>query len=185
MKKIVILIGLVLIGTTCLAQPVNFVYLPITDMPLVVASGAASAEYGIMKFEENQLTDAVSSYASTYNKRATYYSGILIISMINNNINKSRNRYLKLKLDNSKLDEIKYYSKRPENDKLLAEINENLDILEKELESQHKMVIYGEKLNLLQNSMLTLTRINRKLDFVRKNIHKSEQAKKVIKMIID
>ncbi len=183
--KIIVILGLVLCSTTTLAQIVSAPNAPVTDLPLTILSGMATGAYGAQVIVEHQLADAVNSYEKIYNKRAQYYVGAtLIIEKINDALDDSSKKLLTLKMDNKDLHETAYYSKRKENNKLLAEVEENLDILIKELNRQEKQVIYGEKLNLLQNTMRTLTRINRKLDVVEKNIQESEHAEEIIKMIM-
>ncbi|UOB16667.1 hypothetical protein [Abyssalbus ytuae] len=184
MKKILIK-GLMLFGITAIAQPVSPIYTPVTDMPLMTMSYTTAGLYGSINAEENRLTNSVDSYATVYNKRAIYYTGASVVAYkIEQSILNSRKKLLELVVDNKNLDKIKYYSKRKKNTQLLEELEEKLDILEKELQGQHKIaVIYGEKLNLLQNTMRTLTQINRELDIVDKNIKESNHLKKIIKMI--
>lgn len=183
MKKI-LLITLVMCVNTARGQ-FSIVNFPNTDLGLSAQSGKASYRYLSLIPTQHCLTRMVNAYGSAYSKRMIYYSGVLIMNQINGELDQSKNRLQRLVLGNDKLDEIKYYSKRKENEKLLAAVEEKLYILEQELDKQDKLVIYGEKLNLLQNTMLTLTRVNRKLDLIEKNIKESEYIKKIIIMLME
>ncbi|MBL3658409.1 hypothetical protein [Fulvivirga sediminis] len=181
MKKLMVIVGFILLTMPALAQPANLIYLPVTDMGLMPQRIAAAALYGSISVAENSLKSSVRSYAKTYNKRALYYAGAIVITKINGSINKSEERLKELIKSNAELDEKKFYSKRIPNNKLLKGLEESLYILKQEMLKQHKLVIYGEKLNLLQNTMRTLTEINRRLDIVENNISDSADKKHIIK----
>lgn len=192
MKKIIYGI-LLLVGnlSQIIAQgPPVPIYTPIiTDAVVAGLTGTATANYGLINTEETLVLKVVNDYKATYNKRATYLgTGVSIVNIfindqINSKVDDTKKRYDKLKVENEKLNKVKFYSKKKKNLKLIRELDLQITILEEELKDKSKSGIIGEKINLYQNAMRTLAPINRKLDTLESNINKSNSFKKIIKMI--
>lgn len=190
MKCVLIFLAIALISTNkVLAQappiPVSANLAPVTDLGSYTGSLTANGNYIGLNVNEGVLGTSVRNYVSVYNERTKYYAGILIVHKINNEIEKVEDRYKELSEENEELHMFLHYSKRKENEKKMEEISQQILTLKDELKDQYNMVILGEKVNLYQNVMRTLTPIRRKLDTLEGNINRSNLLKELIETIKD
>jgi len=126
------------------------------------------------------------AFVREFEKRALYYPGTLVMhnqNMIGKKVTAVEDRISDLSTDNMNLSFL-YYSKRKENAKLLDAIKEEFEIIKAELSTSSTTVVMGEKLNLYQDVMMTLTRTNRQLDIVESNIGGSKHTKRVVEQYL-
>ena len=173
MKTKILSCILTLIGVSVLnAQQFPF----LTDPGSLAGSGAALALYKRLDDEDKKNRDKMKAFGVDYIKRQVYFMGfsLAVGERITNEIEASVTRYNSLKNRNSSLSLLNY-SKKKENTKMLALIETMLNNIQREARNQKGVfVIYGEKMNLLQNMMESLEEINRVLDVVEDNIEQTK-----------
>ncbi|WP_405208496.1 hypothetical protein [Aquimarina sp. LLG6339-5] len=147
----------------------------LTDKPSLLGSGISSGLYSSSATAERNNLRRMAAFEIDYAKRLVYLATSSVISnKIRNEITLSFNRYSDLKQRNESLSLLNY-SKKKENQKILGVIEDMLVNAQKALISQSSInVIYGEKLNLFQNTMSSLTEIHRTMDVVEDNIEQSK-----------
>ncbi|GAA0716343.1 hypothetical protein GCM10009430_11960 [Aquimarina litoralis] len=147
----------------------------LTDPGSLTGSGVSTGLYSGSTTAERNTLRRVSGFNVDYGKRLTYLVTSAVISnKIRDEISVSFNRYYDLKRRNESLSFFNY-SKRKENQKMLKFIEKMLNNTQKALLAQSSInVIYGEKLNLFQNTMKSLTEIHRSMDIVEDNIDRSK-----------
>jgi len=155
----------------------------LTDPASVGLSGTAAIVYGTAIPIETTHAPVLKNYVKEYNKRGKYYGGALYISEINDELEEAKQRLKDLEAENNTLYKVLYYSKRMKNDRLLESAQLRFEILEEELKTQETTTLLSEKMNLYENTMRTLTRINRSLDTIQSNINDSKYREKMIKMM--
>ncbi len=175
MKKIILLV-VMLNTTTMFSQEYPF----LTDFLLVgsiLGSAVATVEYYELKEADRKLIKDINSFNAKYSKRAIYLVGasIILAGEINREIDDAQRRYHLLKGKNSSLPFF-IYSKKRHNTQTLELINEMLDNLQNELKKQNPrgVALYGEKINLHQNTMESLSNIHRLMDSVEDKIEQSK-----------
>ncbi len=172
MKKIIFLIFL-LQKITAFSQ---------VDVGSNGGSTAITIQYGSrLALDKFFLQNIVSRLSLRYAKRLPYIeTSRLIVVKIQQEIIDTRNRYTALKNDNNRLTFFSY-SKKKTNTKTLDIINGMLSNLESELSKQKSFnVLYGEKLNLYQNTMESLFQIHRLMDAVEDAVGQSRLLKTLI-----
>lgn len=139
-------------------------------------SVAITAQYGsLFALDKFALEKIVSRLSLSYAERLPYLeSSRLIVIKIKQEIIDTRSRYTALKNDNNRLTFFSY-SKKKTNTKTLDIINSMLSNIENELNKQESIhVLYGEKLNLYQNTMESFFQIHRLMDTVEDAIGQSK-----------
>lgn len=147
----------------------------LTDHPSRIGSFGAFILYKQLENEDKKNRDKIEAFRFDYIKRQAYFLGLskAITNRISNEINASFVRYNQLETRNSSLS-ILSYSRKKENTKMLSFIEKMLTTMQREANTQQSvLVIYGERMNLLQNMMESLIEIHRVLDVVEDNIEQT------------
>ncbi|MBL0683431.1 hypothetical protein [Aquimarina mytili] len=138
-------------------------------------SSAATFQYMILGNADRNLTRQVNRFTIQYSKRIPYLMlSSSLTKKINTQIDTAIRRYNFLVSRNNSLVFFRYSRKR-NNAKALTIIKKMLDNLERELNKQNSIgVIHGEKLNLYQNAMKSLSKIHRLMDIIEDNVAQSK-----------
>ncbi len=169
--KTIILIICLLQGVACFSQHFPFV----TDPGSLAGSGGAAILYSSIRRNDRRLVTEINNFNKKYAQRTAYLvgSGAVISAKLNNELNETRQRYNHLVSRNNSLVFFSY-SKKRNNKKILATINQMITNIDKELKTQVSInVLYGEKLNLYQNTMDSFSDIHQLMDLVEDRVEQS------------
>lgn len=165
-------IGLLFCTAILSAQQFPF----LTDPGSLAGSGASAGLYVGLNNKDKDNMRKMNAFQKDYVKRQVYFIGsaAVITNKINADIVTAFDRYNRLRSRNKSLT-LFSHSKKKNNTKLLDLIRDMLTNMQKEMLTQKSNhVIYGEKLNLLQNTMQSLSEIHRMMDTVEDNIEKTK-----------
>ncbi len=158
------------------SQFVSTVPFVFTDPGSFTGSGTHAATYEFaLKNSEKDTKKEIKEYNEQYNRRMKYYLLTLgngIVTKIDNKIKKVLNRLDILEEKNKKLSFLNYSRKKKSRNELRS-LKTMLNNIRNNYQNKHIGSIYGEKLNLYENLMKSLTKINRMLDEVERDIDKS------------
>jgi hypothetical protein len=172
--KTTLIYGLCLVIGTTLLQAQQFPFL--SDPGSMTGSGAALALYKQLDEEDKKNKDKMEDFRKDYVKRQIYFMGTAfpVKNAIAGELDESFSRYDALKIRNNKLSFLSY-SKKKDNTKMLNLVDKMLRNLQNEVRNQKTVfVIYGEKINLLQNVMTALIDVHRILDVVEDNLEQTK-----------
>jgi len=154
----------------------------IADLANAAASTALAGVYGgAVLTTQSLLNSEIKNFRKQWDNRGTYLGGeVFERSHIYPKLDDFESRLSELEEENMNLSAF-VYSKKDENTKLLLVVREEFDILNSEIKDRsHLVVVLGEKINLYQNMMRTITRLNRQLDVVEGNIGGSNAKEKLV-----
>ncbi|OEK07359.1 hypothetical protein A8C32_18150 [Flavivirga aquatica] len=151
------------------------------QFPVLVDPGSMTGSvlswslYSMLSTEDKNNRKKIIAFKKDLAKRHLYLvEGAIVVNKINREISNCKERYRQLEHRNKSLSFLSY-SKKKINNKMLNLVNVMLENINKGLKNQRALeVLYGEKLNLLQNTMKSLTEIYRVLDVVEDNIEKTK-----------
>ncbi len=148
----------------------------LTDPGSFSGSGVAIGFYEALDASDKNNRTRMIEFEKDYVKRQLYFMGasLAVGTRINSEMAAAFSRYDSLKTRNSSLTQFSY-SKKKDNTKMLNMIEIMLNSMQREmLTHKNVFVIYGEKINLLQNMMKSLIEIQRVMDIVEDNLEKTK-----------
>jgi len=162
----------------------------LTDIPSSGGSTSNLLKYGDLKRREDEIQDELEKFKRDYLQRLIYLETatssfvtdyIDLKSKINTEIQNTLVHHTRVNTENEKLSSVFAYSEKKDNRKKLAVILKMINTMQKELSNQVSFnVVYGEKLNLYQNTNHSLTEISRLLDAIENNIERSKLINKIL-----
>jgi hypothetical protein len=148
----------------------------ITDNPSLQGSYSSLVAYTLVKTADNNLKSKVNQFNANYGQRSIYLTAPLIGKIaadINSEMAGVRQRFQVIQERNSNLGLYQYGVKK-KNSRLLAIVDSIILNLKNALDGQwNTNVKLGEKMNLYQNVMASINKIQRQLDVIEDTIDRS------------
>ncbi len=181
MKNLILILILIICSQRVHAQ------LPAIDPLSNAASVGLTAEYVLLGNEEDKIKREMERFKDNYATRAIpkfdirYFApGDSYVTQVKQKIAEAKNRRAALVIENTSLT-VFSYSRKKQNIKELYIVDSNLNNITQKFENklQHYGV-YGEKMNMYQNFMKSLDKINRHMDEIDSEISQGKLLNKLL-----
>ncbi|MDH7445847.1 hypothetical protein [Aquimarina sp. 2201CG14-23] len=181
MKNLIISLSII-VSSQCI-----FAQLPAIDALSNAASVALTAEYALLSREEDNIKREMEEFKDSYSTRAIpkfdirYFApGDSYVQHVKNKLIDARARRLILETNNNALT-VFSYSRKKQNSKDLYIVEASLNNITQKFEKKLKHYgVYGEKMNMYQNFMRSLDKINRLMDQIDSKIDEGKLLNKLV-----
>lgn len=142
----------------------------------------STIQYKLIRDEEKEIRNELNKLITEYSQRSIYIvTTQTLIDDVNSEVTSSLNRYTTLNQRNESLSTVFSYSTKKDNRKKLKIVLTMISNIRDELKKQDGFtVVYGEKLNLYQNSLQSLSDIHRIMDVVEEEIDKKNLIRQLL-----